>query len=90
MPRYFFHTHIGEDVIVDPEGRELDDPDAAYEAAKVLALQLLQGADADPELLKAVLFVSDDAQELVMEFPLTESLAAELVSEPETDNETRH
>ncbi|MFC6792544.1 DUF6894 family protein [Methylobacterium komagatae] len=77
MPRYFFHTHIGDDVVVDPEGRELDDADAAYEAAKVLALQLLQGADADPDLLKAVLFVSDDSQDLVLEFPLTEALVAE-------------
>ena len=77
MPRYFFHTHIGDDVVVDPEGRELDDADAAYEAAKVLALQLLQGADTDPDLLKAVLFVSDDSQDLVLEFPLTEALVAE-------------
>ncbi len=77
MPRYFFHTHIGDDVVVDPEGRELDDADAAFEAAKVLALQLLQGADADPDLLRAVLFVSDDSQDLVLEFPLTEALVAE-------------
>jgi hypothetical protein len=29
MPRYFFHTQIGEDVISDPTGIELRDPDAA-------------------------------------------------------------
>jgi hypothetical protein len=78
VPRYFFHTHIGDDVVIDPEGRELDSPDAAWEAARVLALQLLQGADSDPELLRAVLFVADEAQEVVLEFPLTEALTAEL------------
>jgi hypothetical protein len=88
MPRYFFHTHIGDDVIVDPDGRELEDPDAAYEAARVLALQLLQGADADPDLLRAVLFVSDEADGVILEFPLTEALAAEPVATP--DRETRH
>ncbi|MGH1574145.1 DUF6894 family protein [Methylobacterium sp. P31] len=85
MPRYFFHTHIGGDVVVDPDGRELESPDAAWEAARVLALQLLQGADSDPELLKAVLFVADEAQEVVLELPLTEALTAELVSKPESD-----
>ncbi|MCJ2013538.1 DUF6894 family protein [Methylobacterium sp. J-076] len=83
MPRYFFHTHIGDDVVVDPDGRELDDADAAWEAAKVLAVQLLQGAAADPELLRAVLFVADEAGEIVLEFPLTDALAAEPMPSPE-------
>lgn len=90
MPRYFFHTHIGDDVVVDPDGRELDDADAAWEAARVLALQLLQGADSDPELLRAVLFVADEAEEVVLEFPLTEALTAEPVSQPEEGNGTLH
>jgi hypothetical protein len=76
MPRYFFHTHIGDDVVVDPEGSELASLDAARETAKVLALQLLQGADDDPELLKAVLFVADEAEEVVLEFPLVDALVA--------------
>jgi hypothetical protein len=88
MPRFFFHTHIGEDVVVDPEGRELDSPDEAWEAARVLALQLLQGADSDPDLLKAVLFVADEADEIVLEFPLTEALVAEPVPKP--DGKTLH
>jgi hypothetical protein len=92
MPRYFFHTHIGDDVIVDPEGRELEDADAAYEAAKALAAQLLHGADSDPELLRAVLYVSDDAQELVLEFPMTEAITLDPVPSTgeEPDGETRH
>ncbi len=90
MPRYFFHTHIGNDVVVDPDGRELDDTDAAFEAARVLALQLLQGADSDPDLLKAVLFVADDAEEIVLEFPLTEALVAEPVETPDEESGTLH
>jgi hypothetical protein len=38
MPRYFFHTHIGDDVIVDPEGRELDDPGAGSVACLALSV----------------------------------------------------
>ena len=86
MPRYFFHTHIGDDVVVDPDGREMDHADAAYEAARVLALQLLQGADSDPALLKAVLFVTDEAEEVVLEFPLTEALTAEPVVAPDEES----
>ncbi|MCE4225860.1 hypothetical protein HCU64_19080 [Methylobacterium sp. C25] len=88
MPRYFFHTHIDDDVIVDPDGRELADPDAAWAAARVLALQLLQGADGDPALFQAVLFVTDDSENVVLEFPLTDALVTEPV--PESDEETRH
>ena len=90
MQRYFFHTHIGDEVIVDPDGRELANADEAWEAAKVLALQLLPGADSDPDLMSAVLFVSDDAAELVLEFPLTEALTAELIPEAEEGGNTLH
>ncbi|MBE7198156.1 MAG: hypothetical protein INR70_10190 [Parafilimonas terrae] len=88
MPRYFFHTHIGDDVVLDPDGRELDNPDAAYEATRILALQLLQGADADPDLLRAVLYVTDDAQDVVLEFPLSEALVTEPV--PQGSGGTLH
>jgi hypothetical protein len=88
MPRYFFHTHVGQDVVVDPDGRELANPDEAWEAARVLALQLLQGADSDPDLLKAVLFVADEGNEIVLEFPLTEALTAGPV--PGSGSDTLH
>ncbi|MEE7477454.1 DUF6894 family protein [Methylobacterium hispanicum] len=90
MPRYFFHTHIGDDVVVDPEGSELADVEAAREAARVLALQLLQGADGDPDLLKAVLFVADEAEDVVLEFPLVDALVAASVPGPEGGSETLH
>lgn len=77
MPRYFFHTHVGGEVVSDPDGEDLRDPDHAFEAARTLALQLLQGAESDPELVKAVLVVMDEAGEVVLEFPLAEALVAE-------------
>lgn len=90
MPRYFFHTHVGDDVVVDPEGSELADLDAAREAAKVLALQLLQGADSDPDLLKAGLFVAVETEDVVLEFPLVDALVARSVSEPDGGSEALH
>ena len=69
-------------VIVDPDGRDLADADAAWTAARVLALQLLQGADSDPALFKAVIFVTDAGEEVVLEFPLTDALVAEPVTPP--------
>lgn len=83
MPRYFFHTHFADDVVADPDGRELENPDAAWEAARVLALQLLQGAQSDPELYRAVLVVADEANEVVFEMPLAEALTAEPATPPE-------
>jgi hypothetical protein len=88
MQRYFFHTHIGDDVVVDPDGRELPNADAAWTAARLLARQLLQGADSDPQLLGAVLFVEDAEGEIVLEFPLSEAVTLEPVPEPTAG--TRH
>lgn len=33
MPRYFFHLRDGEDILLDPEGRELDDREAVERMA---------------------------------------------------------
>jgi hypothetical protein len=33
MPRYFFATRVGEDLLPDPDGRVLRDPDEAWEVA---------------------------------------------------------
>ncbi|KQP82604.1 MULTISPECIES: hypothetical protein [unclassified Methylobacterium] len=90
MQRYFFHTHIGDDVVVDPDGRELASADAAWDAARILARQLLQGADSDPALLTAVLFVEDEAREIILEFPLSEALIEQPVPEPERGGGTLH
>jgi len=36
MPRYFFNTRIGDDLIPDVEGEELRDADHAWEVAKAM------------------------------------------------------
>ena len=46
MPRYFFNTRIGEELIVDPDGEELRDPDRAWEIARAMILELLRSEGA--------------------------------------------
>jgi hypothetical protein len=38
MPRYFFPRHIGDEMIMDTEGRELDDPGAGSVACLALSV----------------------------------------------------
>lgn len=77
MPRYFFHTQIGDETVADPSGEVLPDADRAFEAARTMVLQLLQGAGGDPALLRACLVVADEAGETVLELPFVEALTAE-------------
>lgn len=74
MPRYFFHTRIGETLIPDPDGAELQDPDHAWRVARATIRQLLSDEEQTPELLSAVLEVTDADGEIVLEFPFTEAL----------------
>ena len=74
MPRYFFNTRIGEELIDDPEGEELPDPDRAWEVARAMIRELLRTEGAEGGLLAAVLEVTDDEGETVLEFPFTEAL----------------
>jgi hypothetical protein len=76
MPRYFFNTRIGNDLIPDPEGEELRDPDHAWEVARAMVRQLLQEGSEQPNLLSARLEVTDQAGEVVLEFPFSEAIAA--------------
>jgi hypothetical protein len=77
MPRYFFNTHIADDVIADDEGEELRDPDQAWEVAKAMILELIEEEGATPELLKALIVVTDSDGDTVLEFPFSEALIAE-------------
>jgi hypothetical protein len=71
MPRYFFNTRVGGDLIADKEGVVLRDPDRAWELARGMIESLLsQGADA--RLMNAILEVTDEAGEIVLEFPFVE------------------
>jgi len=74
MPRYFFNTRIGDELIVDPEGEELRDPDRAWEIARAMILELLRSEGASQTLLSAVIEVMDDDGEIVLEFPFVEAI----------------
>ncbi|HWZ39824.1 MAG TPA: hypothetical protein VNY08_16150 [Bradyrhizobium sp.] len=85
MPRYFFNTRIGDELIDDPEGEELRDPDRAWEVARAMILELLETEGADGVLLKAVIEVTDAEGEIVLEFPFAEALL-----DPPDASLTRH
>jgi hypothetical protein len=74
MPRYFFNTRIGDELIVDPDGEELRDPDRAWEIARAMILELLRSEGASQTLLSAVIEVVDDDGDMVLEFPFTEAI----------------
>ena len=73
MPRYFFNTRIGDELIVDPEGEELKNPDRAWEVALAMIQELFKTEDA-LDLLRASIEVMDDEGEIVLEFPFAEAL----------------
>jgi Domain of unknown function (DUF6894) len=74
MPRYFFNTRIGDELIADPEGEELRNPDRAWEMARAMIRELLKTERADERLLNATVEVTDDEGEIVLEFPFAEAL----------------
>jgi hypothetical protein len=74
MPRYFFNTRIGGELITDPDGEELRDPDHAWEVARQMILEVVKSEGAQPALLEAVIEVTDVEGEIVLEFPFSEAL----------------
>ena len=74
MPRYYFHTRIGDELIADPEGEELRNPDRAWEMARAMILELLRSEGTDERLLNATVEVTDDDGEIVLEFPFAEAI----------------
>jgi hypothetical protein len=74
MPRYFFNTRIGNELISDPEGEQLRNPDRAWEVARAMIRELLKTEGTERSLLKAVLEVTDDTGQIVLEFPFTEAI----------------
>ena len=85
MPRYFFNARIGDELIDDPEGEELRNPDRAWEVARAMILELIKSEGADGVLLNAVIEVTDDQGEIVLEFPFAEAL----LDQPDA-TQTRH
>jgi hypothetical protein len=84
MPRYFFNTRIGDDIIPDVEGEELRDPDHAWEVARSMIVELLEEEGEHPNLLTAALVVTDQKGEIVLEFPFAEALTVEAEKTPST------
>jgi Domain of unknown function (DUF6894) len=74
MPRYFFNTRIGDELIVDPEGEDLRNPDRAWEVARQMILEVVKSEGAQLALMEAVIEVTDVEGEIVLEFPFTEAL----------------
>ena len=85
MPRYFFNTRIGDDIIPDVEGEELRDADHAWEVANAMIEELLEDEGDHPQLLTAALVVTDQRGDIVLELPFSEAVKVE----PETAA-TRH
>lgn len=74
MPRYYFNTKIGNELILDPEGELLRDPDHAWEVARTTIRQILKSEGEQPGLLSASLEVTDEGGEVVLEFPFSEAI----------------
>jgi uncharacterized protein DUF6894 len=74
MPRYYFNTRIGDELISDPDGEVLRDPDRAWEMARAMIRELLKTDGADGALLNAIIEVTDDDGEIVLEFPFAEAI----------------
>ncbi len=74
MPRYFFNTRIGSDLIPDQEGVELRDPDQAWEMARTMIREILRDEPNELNLLAASLVVTDERGGIVLEFPFSEAL----------------
>ena len=83
MPRYFFNTRIGDELIAHPEGEDLRDPDLAWEIARAMIRELLKTEGAGADLLNAILEVADDEGEIVGEFPFAEAIL-DISDEPVT------
>ena len=74
MPRYFFHTHVGADVITDATGVALRDPEAAWEAARAIVRAAMSEALDPARLMASRLVVTDALDDVVLEFPFSEAL----------------
>jgi hypothetical protein len=85
MPKYYFNTRIGNELILDPEGEDLRDPDHAWEVARTTIRQLLKTEGSQAAVLNATLEVTDDEGEIVLEFPF-----AEAIVDPPDEPATRH
>ena len=85
MPRYFFNMRIGKELILDPEGEELRDPNHAWNVARTTIREILKTGGDQALMLTAVVEVTDDEGEIVLEFPF-----AEAIIDPAEESRTKH
>ncbi len=75
MPRFYFHTEIGDDRVTDPDGVELPDADAAWERARATVRAVMaRDMASQARLMTACLVVTDQTGEIVLEFPFSEAI----------------
>lgn len=74
MPRYYFNTRIDGELIRDPDGADLHNPDQAWRMARAMIRDILHDEETEPRLLRAAIEVTDEDGEIVLEFPFTEAL----------------
>jgi hypothetical protein len=74
MPRYFFNTRIGDELVADTDGEMLRNPDRAWEIARDMIRELLRTEGANAALLSAVIEVTDEEGDVVLEFPFSEAI----------------
>lgn len=74
MPRYFFNTRIGTELVSDTDGEVLRNPDRAWQVARDMIKELLRTEGANAALLSAVIEVTDEQGEIVLEFPFSEAM----------------
>jgi hypothetical protein len=74
MPRYYFNTRIGEELIPDPEGEDLLDADHAWQVARATIREIIKTEAAQVDLIRASLEVTDEEGEVVLDFPFSEAL----------------
>ncbi|MGC2777918.1 MAG: hypothetical protein WA418_20005 [Bradyrhizobium sp.] len=74
MPRYFFNTRIGEELVSDTDGEVLRNPDRAWEVARDMIKELLRTEGGNAALLTAVIEITDEDGEIVLEFPFAEAI----------------
>lgn len=85
MHRYFFNTHIGRDIIKDQDGTTLRDADQVWEVARDTAQEMMRDPANQARLLPAILVVTDEKGDVVLEFPFAEAVAL-----PSQDPSTVH
>jgi len=74
MPRYFFTTRIGDELVAATDGELLRNPDRAWEVARDMIRELLRTEGANAALLSAVIEVTDEEGDVVLEFPFSEAI----------------